>query len=128
MPRAESWAPRRMFPPPMTIPTCTPVPAAAATTSAVRPPAATSIPCPPGSHRDSPESLSITRLNGPTPARGAAAGCAASLTELDPREALHAEAGETEALGSLHQVGGHGLVRVLHERLLQERPLGEQLL
>src|SRR5512134_1438693 len=102
MPNRSSCEPRVMFPPPMTTATCTPSSIDTMISSAARPTASMSIPCPPLLQSASPESLSRTRLNGPSPLPrdGAWLG---SDADLEPLKAHDLDGGSQSLRRLLHE-------------------------
>src|SRR5262245_10938125 len=120
-----------MLPPPITTAVCTPCACGIMISSAARLTASMSTPCPPLLQSASPDSLSMTRLKGPRPLRraGAFAGAltAALGADLEALKADDLDRGAEGLRGLLHELSD-GHLGVLHERLLEERPLGDELI
>src|SRR5688500_17094470 len=138
IPCALAAVPRTMLPPPITSPSATPISCTARISSVSRCTTGGLMPKPCSPASASPLILSSTRryltAGAPSAAAGergasAAPGCAPSATLLAQREA-----GEPANLDLLAGLGGdlgdqlpHRLVRVLDERLLQQRLLAVEL-
>src|ERR1051325_9698223 len=114
-----------MLPPPITTATSTFSETQTRIRSAAFSTASMSMPWPPGAQSDSPLSLSSTRLKGPSPFF-LAAFFAGSDTDLEPFEP-HDLGGRPERAGLLFDQLADRQVRVLHERLAEERALGDEL-
>src|SRR6185503_6806064 len=118
IPRALPASPRKMLPPPSTMPTCTPNACTSPTSSAMRESTCSSMPCPASPASSSPESLSRMR-------------CGFPFNGLLGPEAEAGEAADDDVLAGLRrhlfdQVADDDLV-VFDERLLHQAHLAEEL-
>src|SRR5512143_3705743 len=119
MPRVLAARPRKMLPPPGTMPICSPSPCTSRISSASASITASSTPCSPPPARISPESLRRTRCQR--------RATALLLAEPEPREAPHHDVLPGLAGGLLDQVADLDLV-VPDVGLLEQDHLGVELL
>src|SRR5215472_6835641 len=118
MPRALPASPRKMLPPPSTMPICTPRACTSRTSSAMPESTSSSMPWPASPASSSPESLSRMRCG--------LAFNALLGTEAEAREPAHDDVLTGLGRHLLHQVADDDLV-VLDERLLEQAHLAVEL-
>src|SRR5262245_18718948 len=117
MPRALAARPRKMVPPPSTMPVRMPMAWTSRISPASRPITTSSIPCPPGPARISP--LSLRRI------RRKRAATELLLPEAEPGEPPYDDVLAGLGHSLLHDVGDRLLV-VPNVRLLEQADLGEE--
>src|SRR5262245_1954320 len=118
MPRALPASPRKMFPPPRTMPICTPSACTSRTSSARSASTCSSMPWPASPASSSPESLSRIRSGR--------AFNASLRTQAEAHEPAHDHVLAGLRRRPLHQIAHRPLV-VLDERLLHQADLGKEL-